>query len=262
MYVCACMYVYIYIYIYIDTYINTRTYASQMQWTHTCMFSRTYAYMCTYTLTYMGSCTPTHIHKVIHTYIQNMNSCTHTQVVHTCTQNMNSCTSLRHPKNAVKEPNCAREYVFMHAYIYTHTHTHTHTHTCTHKHTQSWCCSFLSALPVYVYTTRVHLSMHACVSKQSRASSKAKVVFGAHVCIHMYALFIIKVCACACAIHVSVMHSNQEQKQPSTQNTTRHDTQDLFAPAIRRGNHGIFIRTQKHIRPYIHVHTHTHTYTP
>ena len=41
---------------------------------------------------------------------------------------------------------------------------------------------------------------------------------------------------------------------------TRHDTQDLFAPAIRRGNHGIFIRTQKHIRPYIHVHTHMHSH--
>jgi hypothetical protein len=41
---------------------------------------------------------------------------------------------------------------------------------------------------------------------------------------------------------------------------TRHDTQDLFAPAIRRGNHTIFIRTHKHIRPYIHVHTHMHSH--
>ncbi len=54
-------------------------YASQIQWTHTCMFSRTCAYMCTYTLTYIGSCTPTctytqsyihaHKHKLMHTWI-------------------------------------------------------------------------------------------------------------------------------------------------------------------------------------------------
>jgi hypothetical protein len=35
----------------------------------------------------------------------------------------------------------------------------------------------------------------------------------------MHALFIIKVCACACVMQVNVIHSNQEQKQPSIQNT-------------------------------------------
>ncbi len=103
---------------------------------------------------------------------------------------------------------------------------------------------------------------HACVFKQSRASSKAKVVFGTRVCAHMHASFIIKVCACACAIHVSVMHSNQEQKQPSAQNTR--DTIPKISSHPQSDAENIpssSARTNTYARTYTYTPTCTHTHT-
>ncbi len=107
------------------------------------------------------------------------------------------------------------------------------------------CISFCSTC-VCLHNTCSH--EHACVSKQSRASSKAKVVFSAHVCIHMHALFIIKVCACACAIHVSVMHSNQEQKQ--------------HQPKTHEARYPRSICTSNQTRKPWHLHPHAETHTP
>ena len=116
----------------------------------------------------------------------------------------------------------------------------------------------------FLHATRDHLSMHVCPNNQMHPARK-KSIIGAHVCIHMHALFIIKVCACACAIHVSVMHSNQEQKQPSIQNTRdtipkisshpQSDTETMASSSARRNTYS---RTYM----YTPTCTHTHTYTP
>ena len=95
---------------------------------------------------------------------------------HTYTQNMTSCTpgSLRRPKNAVKEPNCARAYVWMHVCVYLCVCDHAARHTYIRSQGAQLCA-------------QVH--EHVCVCVRERERECVCVMTMPHVihtCIHAF----------------------------------------------------------------------------
>jgi hypothetical protein len=192
-----------------------------------------------------------------------------------CTRKCNTTNKLTHKQEKKLSPSFVsspkkRFYTHflsnIHTKCHTHTHTNTHTHTQTHTHRVMVRCFSVCSACVCLRNTCSH--EHACVCVQTITciqQGKAKVIFGAHVCIHTCMLCSSSKCVRVHARYTwvwCIQTKSKSNHQPKT-----HETR--YPRSLRTRNQ---TRKPWHLHPHAQTHTpvhtstptctHTHTYTP